>query len=131
MFIHEYVQKILAQIQDLHIFSDGCIGKNRINIVIRYLLALPQSDFVKLIIAFQSVTSPSRHVTKISAYCRRNNPRLKSYTIFSFLLIASSSIAAGLSKRVKMSKNKRPIKEIVAYEISSNEKKTVHYEDSF
>lgn len=42
-FINDYVQKMPAEIQELHIFSDGCPGQNRNNTVVRYLLALAAS----------------------------------------------------------------------------------------
>lgn len=39
-FVNDYVKKMPAEIQELHIFSDGCPGQNRNNTVVRYLLAL-------------------------------------------------------------------------------------------
>ncbi|CAH1110861.1 unnamed protein product [Psylliodes chrysocephalus] len=68
--INDYVQKMSAEIQELYIFSNGCLGQNCNNTVVRYLLALASSKrFRKFIITSQYVVALFCHVTETSVVC--------------------------------------------------------------
>ncbi|XP_023234632.1 uncharacterized protein LOC111634158 [Centruroides sculpturatus] len=64
-FIYDYIKKIPPEIQELHIFSDGCLGQNCNHTILRFLLHLYKASFFAQFFSISLfVDTPSYHVTE-------------------------------------------------------------------